>query len=138
MRKKDENEVWVRLYGDGDKVARPKISEDRKGQMVRVSKMKGAFEKGYIPNWSEEHILVESDKSSPRRVFKLTDKGGEEIKGSWYPEEGHEITKNRYLIEKVIRKRTTSKGEKELLVKWKGWPGKFNIWFAESDLERIQ
>ena len=138
VRKKDENEIWVRLYGDGDKVARPKISEDKKGQMVRVSKVKGTFEKGYIPNWSEEHFLVESDKSTPRRVFKLTDKGGEEIKGSWYPEEVQEITKNRYLIEKVIRKRTTSKGEKELLVKWKGWPAKFNTWVPESDLERIQ
>ena len=136
--KKDENEIWVRLYGDGDKEARPKISEAKKGQMVRVSKVKGAFEKGYIPNWSEEHFLVQSEKSTPRRVFKLVDKGGEEVKGSWYPEEVQEIAKNRYLIEKVIRKRKSKKGVKELLVKWKGWPAKFNTWVPESDLERIQ
>ena len=105
--------------------------------MVRVSKVKGVFDKGYIPNWSEEHFLVESQRSNPRKVFKLSDKGGEEIKGSWYPEEVQLIDKNRYLIEKVIRKRT-SKGVKELLVKWKGWPAKFNTWVPESDLERIQ
>ena len=82
MRKKDENEIWVRLYGDGDKEHRPKMSDEKKGQ-----KVKGAFDKGYIANWSEEHFLVQTDKSSPRRVFKLIDKGGEELKGSWYPEE---------------------------------------------------
>ena len=76
MRKNDENEIWVRLYGDGDKEHRLKMSEANKGQMVRISKVKGAFDKGYIPNWSEEHFLVLSAKSSPRRVFKLIDKGG--------------------------------------------------------------
>ena len=136
VRKQDEAEIWVRLYGDGNKHA-PRVSDAKKGQMVRVSKVKGVFDKGYIPNWSEEHFLVESQRSNPRKVFKLSDKGGEEIKGSWYPEEVQLIDKNRYLIEKVIRKRT-SKGVKELLVKWKGWPAKFNTWVPESDLERIQ
>ena len=109
LTKKDENEIWVRLYGDGDKEARPKISEAKKRQMVRVSKVKGAFEKGYIPNWSEEHFLVQSEKSTPRRVFKLIDKRGEKVKGSLYPEEGQEIGKNGFLIAKVIGKRKTKK-----------------------------
>ena len=83
-RKKDESEIWVRLYGDSDKEHRPKMSEPKNGQMVRISKVKSAFEKDYIPNWSEEHFLVQSDKSTSRRVFKLIDKGGE-LKGSRYP-----------------------------------------------------
>ena len=101
MRKKEENEIWVRLYGDGDNEHRPQMSKPKKGQMVRISKVKGAFEKGYIPNWSEEHFLVQSDNSTPRRVFKLIDKWGEELKASWYPEELQENAKNRFLIEKV-------------------------------------
>ena len=80
------------------------MAEAKKRQMVRISKVKGAFDKGYIPNWSEEHFLVQSDKSTPRRVLKLIDKGGEELNVSWSPEEVHEISKNRFLIEKVIRK----------------------------------
>ena len=56
VRKKDENEMWVRFYGDGDKEHRPKMAEAKKGQMVRISKINGAFDKGYIPNWSEEHF----------------------------------------------------------------------------------
>ena len=135
---KDENEIWVRLYGDGDKEDRPKISEGKKGLMVRICKVKGAFDKGYIANWSEERFLVHSSKSSLRRVFTMIDKGGEDLKGSWYPEEVQEIAKNRFLIEKVIRKRTTKKGAQESLLKWKGWPVKFNTWIPASDLERVK
>ena len=67
------------------------MSEAKKGQMVRISKVKGGFDKGYIPNWSKEHFLVQSDKSTPRQVFKLSDKGGEVLRVSWYPEEVQEI-----------------------------------------------
>ena len=105
-RKKDEKEIWVRIYGEGDKEHRKKMSEATKEQFVRISKVKGAFDKGYIPNCSEAHFLVQSDKSTTGRVFKLIDKGGEEHKGSRYPEEVQEIAKNRFLIEKVIGKRT--------------------------------
>ena len=138
MRKKDENEIWVRLYGDRDNEHRGAMSDAKKRQVVRISKVKGAFEKGYIPNWSEEHLLVKRDKSTPRRVFKLIDKGDEELKGSWYREEVQESTKNRLLIENVIRKRTTKEGEQEVLVHWKGWPVKFNTWIPGSDLERVK
>ena len=134
VRKQDENEIWVRLYGDGSKGRK---SEVRKGQMVRISNVKGIFEKGYLPNWREEHFLVETDRDNPRRVYKLADTGGEEMKGSWYPEEIQPITKNKYLIEKVLRKRKNSQGELELFVKWKGWPRKFNTWIPQSDTEYV-
>ena len=134
VRKVDENKIWVRLYGDGSKGVQRDM---KKGQMVRVSKVKEVFEKGYMPNWSEEHFLVESDKSNPRTVYKLTDTGGEEMKGSWYPEEVQQISKNRYLIEKILRKRKSKDGTKDVLVKWKGWPTKFNTWIPETDLEHV-
>ena len=90
-------------------------TEVRKGQMVRISNIKGAFEKGYLPNWSEEHFLVESDRANPRRVYKLKDTGGEEMKGSWYPEEIQPIAKNKYLIEKVLQKRKAHKASSNSL-----------------------
>ena len=75
--------------------------------MIRISKVRGAFNKGYIPNWREEHFLFQSAKFSPRRVFNLIDKCGDELKGSWYPDEVQEIAKNLFRIEKFIRLRTT-------------------------------
>ena len=106
--------------------------------MVRISKVKGAFDKGYIQKWSEEHLLVQSHRSIPLRVFKLIDKGGEELKFSWYPEEVQEIAKNRFLIEKIIRKLTTDKGEQEVLVKGKGWRVKFNKLITATDVEGVK
>ena len=65
--------------------------------MVRISKLEGAFDQGYIPKCSEEHFLVHSDKSSPMRIFKMSDKVGEVLKGAWFPEEVLEIATNRFL-----------------------------------------
>ena len=39
-----------------------------------------------------------------------------------------------YKVEKIINKR---KGVKEVLVKWKGWPDKYNSWVKERDLKDI-
>ena len=50
--KKDENDIWVRLYPEGDMEDRPKNSEAKKRKMLWISKRKGTFHKCYIPNWS--------------------------------------------------------------------------------------
>lgn len=126
---------------------------------VRISRVKGEFEKGYMPNWSEEHFQIAEPMPVPyiqgpdnklipleRQVYKLKDSGGEEIHGIWYPEEIQKIGKNRFLVERIIRRRTTpgkasdtggaaDTKQREALVKWQGWPNKFNTWVPESDLE---
>ena len=54
------------------------------GDMVRVSKTKHTFEKGYTANWSKELFRVcEIIHSSPV-TYKLEDQDGEIVKGSWY------------------------------------------------------
>ena len=70
------------------------MSDPKKGVMVRVSKGKCVFHKGYIPNWSEEHFLVENQRSNPGKVFKLFAIGGEELKSLWYPQEVQIMEKN--------------------------------------------
>ena len=133
VRKRDEARLWVKMYDDGDTLLKPKLP---KGAMVRLNKAKGVFDKGYLPNWSKEHFQVkdvpDAKRGAKRPVYKLEDYSGEEVKGSWYPEELQKITKNQYRIEKVLRRRTTSDGRKEKLVRWEGWPDKFNSWIDES------
>ena len=105
--------------------------------MVRISRVKGEFEKGYMPNWSEEHFNVTGINANPglKTVDKLADKSGEYLSGSWYKEELQPISHNEYRIEKILRKRKSTEGDgKEALVKWKGWPSKFNTWIPESDI----
>ena len=122
------------MYDDGDTLLKPKIP---KGSMVRLNKAKGVFDKVHLPNWSKEHFQVldvpEAKRGAKRPVYKLEDYSGEEVKGSWYPEELQKITHNQYSIEKVLRRRTTPDGRSEKLVRWERWPDKINSWIDESD-----
>ena len=90
-----------------------------------------------MPNWSKEHFQVrdvpQPRKAAKRPIYKLEDYSGDEVKGSWYPEELQAITENQYRIEKVLRRRTLPDGTKEKLVRWEGWPEKFYTWINEDD-----
>jgi len=140
VRPANENELFEMMYPEAlapKPIPKKKVLAE--GQKVRVSKVKGHFDKGYLPNWSEEHFVIEKQARGPkRRIYKLRDYENEEVLGSWYEDELQPIEKNRYLIEKVLRRRKSSKGQTELLIKWKGWPAKFNSWIPESSLESIR
>ena len=137
--KKDEGRLFKRMFPERLEPKRKKTEDELKpGAMVRVSKSKGLFEKGYLPNWSEEHFIVDDVNSkSRRRVYKLKDYEKEDVTGSWYEDELQPIQKNLYLIEKVLRKRKGARGQTELMVKWKGWPAKFISWIQEKDITPI-
>ena len=92
VQKKDENCLWVRLFGVGDTYLKPLISQ---GAIVRASSHKTIFDKGYMPNWTKEHFTVSQavppKRGTKRRVYKLVDYKNKAVKGSWYPEELQEI-----------------------------------------------
>ena len=94
-----------------------------------------------MPNWSSEQLAVsstvpEADKMShnPRPVYKLKDKSGEELRAKWYPEEIQQIRDNDYEVERVLNRRTAADGTRELIVKWRDYPAKYNSWIKEQDL----
>ena len=139
VKKSNENLVWRRLYGNGAKNPCSKTgSKTKTGDTVRIAKWKGDFAKGYEPNWTEEEfkVMQTDDKQCPRRVYKLADSLGEPILGSFYSSQVQKVKPSKdYVIEKVIQTRVDSKTKtKELLVKWEGWPEKFNSWIPESNL----
>ena len=39
-------------------------------------------------------------------------------------------------IEKVLKKRIRG-GHRELLIKWLGWPTKFNSWIVEDQIQQL-
>jgi hypothetical protein len=135
--KHNEDQVWVNLYGDGGKTETKRDKDVTPAQMVRISKSKGDFAKGYVPNWSCEDFQVIERQSHPRTVYKLQDRGGRDIKGAFYREEIQPISKNRYLVEKVLRSRTAKDGTVEKLVKWLDWDKEYNTWVPATDLEKL-
>ena len=134
VEKKDENCLWMRLFGDGDTYLKPQIPQ---GAMVRASSHKTSFDKGYMPNWTKEHFIVSKavppKRGTKRRVYRLVDYNDEDVINSWYPEKLQEISDNQYRIEKVLRRRTLPNGIKEIIVRWEGWPEKYNSWITETD-----
>ena len=130
------SEIRQRLSSGGTSTER---SPFKVGDHVRISKVKSVFEKGYLPNWTEELFTISSinRKKSPI-MYKLKDYNGEEIEGSFYR---HEIQKvihddDIFLVEKVLR--TQKRGnEKWCFVKWHGYPSSMNSWVRQSDIASL-
>lgn len=102
------------------------------GEFVRISKVKRTFEKGYLPTFSEEVFKVNAvHKGQPTR-YSLSDLLGEEIKGKFSPQEltlVRKIADKIWRIEKILKR---LKGQ--YLVKWLGFPEKFNSWVSTADV----
>ncbi|HRP37281.1 MAG TPA: DDE-type integrase/transposase/recombinase, partial [Candidatus Dojkabacteria bacterium] len=107
------------------------------GDEVRVSRIKDKFEKGYEFNFTYEVFTISKVLHTDPITYQLVDYHGDPIEGSFYTEEllKTKVPKH-YEVEKVIS--TRMKGKKKLsLVKYFGWPAKFNEELEESQLHDI-
>lgn len=99
-----------------------------KGDIVRISKFKSLFDKGYNLNWTTELFRIARVHSTRPVTYILEDLEKNPIKGSFYREE---LQKSKhvdiYLIEKVLRR----KGN-QIYVKWLGFPSSKNSWINEN------
>lgn len=131
----NESDVHFALYGDMKKPK--KKCAFSIGDTVRVSKHKLTFEKGYETNWSEElFTVIECVKRDPP-VYRIQDLLSEPIQGTFYAQELQKVqTKENYSIEKILRKRIKD-GHLQYLVKFVGYPSKFNQWIMSSDITKI-
>ena len=133
----NEAEISENLYPQNpvsNKKAKFKI-----GNRVRINKTKRTFDKGYLPNWTQELFeIVHVNKSTSPVTYVVKDLDGEQILGTFYEPELQFIKDDEiYEIDSVLAKRTRRKGNKivrEIKVNWKGYPTKFQSWIPESYL----
>ena len=57
------------------------------GDHVRISKHKNIFTKEYMPNWSEEILIIEKIENTVTWTYVINDLNGEEIIGTFYENE---------------------------------------------------
>jgi hypothetical protein len=102
------------------------------GDRVRITKYKHVFQKGYLPNWTEEIFEIADKYPTYPVTYQLKDLAGEDIKGKFYEPEIQRVVKTDdvYDVGKVLKTRRRS-GRVEHYVKWKGFPEKFNSWVHE-------
>lgn len=106
------------------------------GDKVRISRTKAIFEKGYLPNWSEELYVVDKVQKTLPESYKLKDTLGELIEGSFYQQELQKSNQEIYRVEKVVRKKKIN-GVEHGLVKWSGYNEKHNQWIPVKELDKI-
>ena len=101
------------------------------GEKVRVSKVKGLFEKGYLPNWSEEMFIIRRRLPLNVPAYELKDLKNEKIEGLWYEQELQKVVQDKYWIEKLIKR-----GKTKSFVKWYGYTEKFNTWINNKEIKQ--
>ena len=100
------------------------------GDKVRISVHKSLFTKGATANWSEEIFTVRNVKTSTDPiVYELEDLAGEDVEGTFYKEQLQKTDQEIYRVDKIVRRRGNN-----VLVKWSGYPDKFNSWMPAEDI----
>jgi len=116
---------------------RPKWSF-RIGQLVRLSLFKDKFKKGYAQKYSEEVFKVSARIPSHPPRYRIEDLKNEKVSGSFYTQElkavnAKETSQINWKVERIVNNRKI-KGRKYSLIKWFGYPEKFNTLIPTSDL----
>ena len=129
MQKKKEG-----MYGR--KEVGPLRPQYQVGDRVRISRLKGTFEKGYDKNWSNEVFTIKEIKMTDPVTYILIDDNGETIEGSFYDQELLKTQlEPKRLIEKVVQ---VDKKRKRALVKWLGLPESQNSWVTLSEIQNLK
>jgi len=128
--KDDERHLLETVYNYPTKIV--KKCKFKVGDYVRLSKYRGPFVKGYLARWGTEQFrIVERNKQYPEK-YKVEDKKGERILGSFYKEELQRIKHpNCFIVEKVLRR---DKRKKKVLVKYLGLDASHNEWISPRDI----
>ena len=105
------------------------------GDVVRITKARGAFERGFTPNWTREIFrVVGIDNYQRPTAYRIKDLSGEEVQGIFYRKELQKVKEpDTYAVERVLSTRKRGRNT-QYLVKWLGYPESFNSWVNASDM----
>ena len=146
VKAKDSVDLWKLQYTSqpkssarGPGASRVRDFKYKVGDLVRVSFLRRAFQREYDERWSRELFVVNQrfmSDSIPQ--YRLKDYAGEVVSGVFYQEQLKKAyDQDRYLVETVLRSRKR-RGQKQLLVRWRGWPSKYDSWVDETDVSALR
>ena len=76
-------DVKSSTYINSSKEINDKDPKFKIGDIVRISKYKHIFAKGYVPNWSEEAFVIKKVKNTVPWTYAINDLKGKEIVGTF-------------------------------------------------------
>ena len=95
-------DVKTSTYIDSSKETNDEDSTFKIDDIVRITKYKNIFAKGYVPNWSEEVFRIKKVKSTVLWTYVICDLKGEGTVGTFYEKELQETNEKEFRVEKVI------------------------------------
>ncbi len=102
--------------------------------------MRGPFAKGYEQNYTKEFFTISACIPRDPPIYRLSDYDGNVIDGVFYEEELQKIivSKNKaFKVEKILGEKKQGRSTL-VLVKWLGWPSKFNSYIDKKAVLDLQ
>ena len=143
VKSSDSAELWKRLYeitSPRKKRVSVRISDFKYkvGDLLRVSYQRRAFQREYDERWSRE-LFVINERFMTENIpqYRLKDYAGEIVSGTFYQNQLKKAYEQVfYLVEKVLRTKKLGR-QKQYLVRWRGWPPKYDTWIDERDFRSL-
>ena len=133
---KNETIVYHNIYPE-NKQKKIKKSQFSVGDDVRISRVKGIFEKEMENNFSYEVFKIDKILDTDPVTYKLKDYNREVLEGSFYSQE---LLKTKlpdyYEVEKVLEAKKVGKKQKSF-VKFVGWNKSYNAWIDDDNMYDI-
>ena len=129
--------IWERTYFKTlcKKENRLKRYKFKPGDKCRVSYHRDTFPKGFKQTFSEEIFVIHKRLKTYPITYILKDLKEEKIQeGRFYDKELQKVTSGpdaTYKVEKILKERQ-NRGKTQYLIKFEGYPHKFNQW-VDSD-----
>ena len=151
VNKENESRLWWQMYWPEKKYIKSdkplnrkrqlsKIYKFRIGDKVRISYVRKAFQCEYESKWSYEiFTVVRRFLRQGQPIYKLVDWFNEDIEGTFYQKELQKVDVRRqpWQVQEILDSRGLGR-KKEYLVKWIGWPKKFNSWISVEKYKRLK
>lgn len=143
--KRNERQLWWQMYWPKESYVKRRKKrkripfEFRVGDRVRTSYTRKPFQREYDTRWTAEIFKISRRfMRQGQPIYKVVDWHDKPLEGTFYQKELQKVEAtddNLFKVEQIIKYKGRGK-DKQALVKWKGWPKKFNSWIPASNLTK--
>lgn len=127
---KDEQRLLNTAYNHIKIAPSLKNIKFRVGDHVRISKVRGVFDKKYMANWTPEIFTIRKVQFTNPVTYLLQDVNKQDIHGGFYQEQLQKVQNpDVYLVEKILKRR-----KDKVFVKWLGFDSSHNSWILSNNV----
>ena len=141
--KRNEKQLWWQMYWPKEPYDKSMKKRKRTpftfkvGDKVRITYTRKPFQREYDARWTTEIFKVSRRFfRQDQPIYKLVDWYDDPVEGTFYQAELQrvEVDDDLFKVERIIKYKGRGRNRKAL-IKWKGWPKKFNSWIPASNVQ---